>query len=158
MENIIRHTLPTMVLKNVASGAGDPFGAALDMSGWNGVHMIALDSSGASTAGNTLGVYGATSSTATSTSDGWTLQKSTATITSPASTAGAGKGLLRIDIPLPTKRYVTGRLTRTTATAHGGILAIQYGSPRMESSTKGSTDDLTTALIIYPQTTGSTST
>lgn len=152
--NLIRESKRTLIMKNLASGTSDPFGQALDMQGYNSVLFTAIQTSGATT-GNIMTGYNATSSTATSTSDGWTIISSSATITSPNQAGGStGKGILEMDIVHPQKRFVTAKLTRGTATAFGGILATQYGSPRMISSTKASTDALATAVLIHPQSTG----
>ena len=156
MENILRHTNMTLVMKSQASGAGNPFSAVLDMAGYNGCRFIGVNSSGASTGGETMAVFGATSSTATSTSDGYKAY-SAATISSPIST-GEDQGLLQVDVAFPPKRYIAARWTRSTANTIYGIVAEQYAFPRMQSSTKGSTDDLATAVLAQPQTTGSTST
>jgi hypothetical protein len=155
VENILRHTKVTEVHKGSTAAAGDPFTSKVDMAGWNGVRFIGCDTStGNTTGGNTLAAYEATSSTVTSTSDGYTAI-SGGTL---SSTAGAGPGILQIDVALPKQRYVAAKITRTTAVVFGPVLAEQYGSPRMQSSTKGSTDDLATAVLVQPQSTGSTST
>ncbi len=156
MRNMIRQTLTTYALKNVASGAGDPFTGAVDMSGWNGCMFTALNSSGASTGTITMTGYQSTTSTATSTSDGFTaISAASCVVAAPITTGGAtAKGIVQLDIVSPQQRYVAARLTRTTATAHGGILAQRYQSPRLVSSTKASTDALATAVLYQPQSTG----
>lgn len=154
--NLIRETLTTLSLKNLASGAGDPFGGVVDMQGWNGCLFTAINTSQASTAVTSLTAYMSTTSTATSTSDGFTIVDSTGAIVSGPVTAGGStsKGILQLDIVAPQERYLAPRLTRGTAMTHGGILAQRYGSPRMVSSTKASTDALATAVLFQPQSTG----
>jgi hypothetical protein len=155
MENLLRHTMRNAVSLESTAAATDPFTSKVDMAGWNGVLFCGVDTStGNTTGGNTLAAYGATSSTATSTSDGFSLISGA----SLSSTGGAGKGILELDVAYPQQRYVAARLTRTTAVKFGSIVAERYGFPRVQSSTKGSTDALATAVLVQPQSTGSTST
>ena len=98
----------------------------------------------------------ATSSTASSTSKGFKLVDSKATI---STSKGEKDGLLRIDVVQPKYRYMASKVDRLSAASeYAGTLAIRYGAPRMQSSTKSSTDDLATPVLVQPQTTGSTST
>ncbi len=154
MENLLRHTLATCLSWGSTSATSDPFTNKVDMVGWNGVKLTGFDTStGNTTAGNKLTAYGATSSTATSTSDGFRIIGAAL-----SSTKGTGKKLFEIDVIYPRQRYVAARITRSTAVIFGPVLAERYAAPRLISSTKTSTDTVGTPKLIQPQTTGSTST
>lgn len=155
MQNILRHTKISCVSKGSTAAATDPFTAKVDMRGFNSVRFIGVDTStGNSTGGNKMVLYDTTTSTATSTSDGFNKISGS----SIGSTALSGLGIFQIDCIRPRRRYVAARIYRSTAVVFGPVIAEQYGSMRMECSTKGSTDDLATAVLVQPQTTGSTST
>lgn len=156
MRNLLRETMVTLVQKPLAKGGTDVFSGKLDMTGWNGCQFVGICSTINSTGKVRLRAYESTSSTATSTSDGFSLVDSKATLTT---TAGAADGLLRIDVIYPRQRYLASKVDRLSAASeYAGTLAIQYAAPRMISTTKTSTDDLKTPVLVQPQTTGSTST
>ena len=153
MRNFIRESARDLVQKTLAKGGTDVFSGKVDMQGWDNVTFVGVCSSAGSTDTVKLNAYESTTSTATSTSNGFTIV-SGATV---STTAGEEDGLLTIEVVRPRKRYVASKVTRSAAVEYGGTLAIRT-NPRMVSTTKGSTDDLATPLLIMPNTTGSTST
>jgi len=154
MDNLLRNSLIDLVQKPLAKGGTDVFGGKVDMQGYQNVLLVGICSTINSTGKVRLRAYGCTSTTATSTSDGFRVIGSART-----TTAGAADGLLKLDVIQPRQRYVAPKVDRLSAASeYSGTVAIRYGAPRFQSSTKGSTDDLQTPLLIQPHTTGSTST
>ena len=154
MLNLLRNSVIDLVQKTLAKGGTDVFSGKVDMQGHQNVMFVGICSSVNSTGKFKLRAYGATSTTATSTSDGFKVTGSALT-----TTKGQADGLLKLDVVQPRQRYVAAKIDRLTAAGeYAGTVAIRYGAPRMESTTKGSTDDLQTPLLIQPHTTGSTST
>ena len=154
MLNLLRNSMIDLVQKTLAKGGTDVFSGKVDMQGYQNVLFVGIVSSVNSTGKIKLRAYGATSTTATSTSDGFKVIGSALT-----SSKGQADGLLKLDVVQPRQRYVASKVDRLSAAAeYAGTVAIRYGSARMESTTKASTDDLQTALLIQPHTTGSTST
>ncbi len=139
-----------MIQAPLASGGTDLFGTALDMQGYDGVRFLGLLGTAGSTDVAVLTAYGATSSTATSTSDGYTLLSTGSVITS---SAGEDDKLYDINVFRPRSRFVTAKITRSAAVEYGGTIGIRYNRIA-ESSTRGSTTLVAAAVHIVPQSTG----
>jgi hypothetical protein len=152
-KNLIREVLPTMVQAPLAAGATDVFSSKVDMQGYEGCLFVGNVGTVNSTGKIRLRAYGSASSTATSTSDGFTLTTTGSVITT---TAGGSDGELALEVYRPRSRYLSCKVDRLSSSAeYGGTVAYRYG-PKTISSTKGSTSALATAVFVVPQTTGST--
>lgn len=135
----------------LAAGASDVFSTKVPMSGWDGCRFIGIEGTLNSTGIVQFRVYGSSSSTATSTSDGFTLEAATANI---SSTAGKSDALFDIDVFRPRSNYLAAKIDQKSASSeYGGTLAIRY-NPFTQSSTKGSTTLVASAVHVVPQTTG----
>ena len=156
MKSLLRESAMELIQKPLAQGVTDHFSGLVDMQGFNNVMIVGICSSVGSTDITNLKAYESTTSTANTTSNGLTAISTG--ICNVSTTKGEENGLMRMDIVRPRKRYVGARLTRDAVVEWGGTLAIRYNAPRMVSTTKGSTDDLTTPVLFQPNTTGSTST
>lgn len=155
MINPLREHRVDLVANQAAAGASDPFTEAIDMANYDQIELVAIVSSAGATDTFSLKAMGATSSTATSTSKGFSKLHATAATVS--SSKSEEHGLLRLQIIRPQKRYVGAKVIKGNTVVLGGVVAIRSG-PRMVSSTKTSTSDLAAPKLFMPNTTGSTST
>lgn len=140
-----------LVQAPLAAGGTDVWSTKVPMAGFDGCRFIGVLGTVNSTGIVQFRIYGSTSSTANSTSTGFTLEAATA---NKSSTAGKSDALFDIDVSRPRSNYLSAKIDQKTASSeYGGTLAIRY-KRIAESSTRGSTTLVTAAVHVVPQTTG----
>ena len=139
-----------LVQAPLASGGTDLWSTKVPMAGFDGCRFIGLLGTAGSTDIAQFRIYGSTSSTASSTSDGFTLEAATA---NKSTTASKSDSLFDMDVYRPRSRYLSAKIQRSAAVEYGGTIAIRYNRIA-QSSTRGSTTLAAAAVHVVPQTTG----